>query len=420
MLAIAIVFTLIIICGQIFAYPSDLQNIVTGQFNESVRLHYPLTYVLFAPFFQFADRVTILGTSQHIAFGSTVCLVWIAWRIGKRWGTALSLRMILIEIGGFLCVNLVLFLMFLVVAFIPRPMARIHLDGKDLLAFNIHSHTSASWDARKSFSPMKNLLWHERAGFHANFITDHNVFHGSQEGRDLSLSRRPRPGMISMRGEELTLFRSHWILLGSRTRFYKKPHEIGYEGLNTFLQVVSPAKDQIVVASLPQYWRDHWDNVDDFIAWGVHGFEIVSASPRALDFPPRLRSQIVELCRKNNLLMMGGADSHGLGSTVYVWNLVRFPDWRGIPPEQLEEKLIKLLQQERFKAVQVVVRHKAVAPDRPWMLAFDPLLQVWEGARSLPKLQALSFLLWIWVPWTSVKLVRRRKPRTGDTSAIPS
>jgi len=235
------------------------------------------------------------------------------------------------------------------------------------------------------------------------------VIQGSVEGREISLSREPHPGMISMRGEEVSLFRSHWILLGNQTLLKKEQYDTGYGGIKSFLQKVSQEKEQIVIASLPQYWQDHWDNLDDFLAWGVQGFEIVTSSPRALDFTPRLRSRIVKMSKENNLLMVGGSDNHGWGSTVYVWNLVRFPNWRGIPPERREEELIQLLRQKRFNAVQVVVRHKAASPDHPWMLVVDPLLQIWEGARSLPFFQAVSILMWIWVPLTLPKLLRKMR-----------
>ncbi len=54
-----------------------------------------------------------------------------------------------------------------------------------------------------------------------------------------------------------------------------------------------------------------------------------------------------------------------------------------------------------------VVRHKAESPDHPWMLVVDPLLQIWEGARSPPIAHAVSFLIWIWVPLVLFRLVGR-------------
>ena len=406
---IAIVLTVAVVLGQVFGHPSDIKDIVTGQFNRGLRLHYPITYLLFAPFFQIADHLTILSTRQHIAFGSAVNLFWIGVRFLKLFGSPFSIRLFLIEVGKVLLLNLGFFLVFVAAVLVPRPMARLELDDKNWLAFNIHSHTHASGDGRDSFSPLKNMLWHERAGFHANFITDHNVIQGSLEGREISLNREPKPGMISMRGEEVSLFKSHWILLGNKTLLKKEKYDTGYSGIKSFLQKVSQAKDQIVIASLPQYWQDHWDDLDDFLVWGVQGFEIVTSSPHALDFPPRLRSRIVKMSRENNLLIMGGSDSHGWGSAVYVWNLVRFPNWRGIPPERLEEELIQLMRQKRFNAVQVVVRHKVVSPDHPWMLVVDPLLQIWEGSRSLPFWQAVSFLMWIWLPLTLPMLIQKMR-----------
>ena len=415
---IAIVLTVAIVLGQVFGHPSDIKDIVTGQFNRGIRLHYPITYLLFAPFFQVADHFTILSTRQHIAFGSAVNLFWIGVRFLKLFGSPLSIRLFLVEVGKVLLLNLGFFIVFVVAVFIPRPMARLALDDKDFLAFNIHSHSNASGDGRGSFSPLQNILWHERAGFHANFITDHNVIQGSLEGREISLNRKSKLGMISMRGEEVSLFRSHWILLGNKTLLENQKYRTRYQGIQSFVQKLSQARDQILIASLPQYWQKHWDNLDDFLAWGVQGFEIVTHSPRALDFPPRLRSRIVKMSRENNLLMTGASDSHGWGSTVYVWNLVRLPNWRGIPPDRLEEELIQLLRRERFNAVQVVVRHNPESPDHAWMLAVDPLLQIWEGVRTLPFAQAVSVLIWIWAPLGSYILVGRMRahPTVGSAN----
>ncbi len=416
-LTVAIALTVAIVLGQVFSYPSDIKDIVTGQFNHGIRLHYPLPYVLFAPFFQIADHLTILSARQHIAVGIAINLFWLGCRLLKLYRNPFTISLFLIEVGKVVLLNLGFFIVFLMAVLIPRPMARLQLDDKRLLAFNIHSHTHASHDARRSFSPLRNMLWHKRGGFHANFITDHNVIHGSIEGRDISLGHKPRPGIISMRGEEISLFRSHWILLGNKTLLKKEVYDTGYRGIKPFLQKVSQTWDQVVIASLPQYWQDHWENLDDFLAWGLQGFEIVTSSPRALDFPPRLRSRIVKVSGENNLLMTGGSDSHGWGSTVYVWNLVRFPNWRGIAPERLEGELIQLLKRERFNAVQVVVRHKAESPNDAWMLAVDPLLQIWEGSRSLPFAQAVSVLVWIWLPLGLYTIIGRMRAHAPLGSA---
>ncbi len=105
-LTIAIVLTVVIVLGQDFGYPSDIKDIVTGQFNKGIRLHYPITYLLFAPFFQIADHLSILSTRQHIAFGSAVNLFWIGFRSLKLFGTPFSIRLFLIEVGKVLLLNL--------------------------------------------------------------------------------------------------------------------------------------------------------------------------------------------------------------------------------------------------------------------------------------------------------------------------
>ncbi len=71
---IPVTLTIAIVLGQVFGHPSDIKDIVTGKFDRGIRLDYLLSYLLFAPFFQVADRLTILSTRQQIAFGSAVNL----------------------------------------------------------------------------------------------------------------------------------------------------------------------------------------------------------------------------------------------------------------------------------------------------------------------------------------------------------
>src|SRR5207237_986989 len=77
----------------------------------------------------------------------------------------------------------------------------------------------------------------------------------------------------------------------------------------------------IGIASLPEYWRNHWDDLDRFVTAGVDGFEIVNCAPRALGFPRPARARVLELARDHDLLAVGASDNHGWGKATCVWNL---------------------------------------------------------------------------------------------------
>src|SRR5205807_2219665 len=77
----------------------------------------------------------------------------------------------------------------------------------------------------------------------------------------------------------------------------------------------------IGIASLPEYWRNYWDDLDRFVAAGVDGFEIVNCAPKALGFPAPARARVLELARDHDLLVVGASDNHGWGRATCVWNV---------------------------------------------------------------------------------------------------
>src|SRR5258708_19272551 len=77
----------------------------------------------------------------------------------------------------------------------------------------------------------------------------------------------------------------------------------------------------IGIASLPEYWLHHWDDLDQFVTAGVDGFEIVNCAPKAIGFPATARARVLRLAEEHDLLAVGGRDNHGWGKVTCVWNL---------------------------------------------------------------------------------------------------
>lgn len=393
----AFIISAVIVIGQVFHYPSAVKDAVTGGFPEGIRLTYPWAYHLFAPFFQIADHFTILGKVQHFTLLAWLIGGWFLVRLFLQWGQSWNIRKVLAEAGRFLIYIVAVLGIVAAIVLLPRPMARLAADDPDILVVNFHSHSLHSWDGRKSFSAQRNLNWHARAGFHANFITDHNRIDGSKEGVRLTMENGSE-GILSMRGEEVSLFKSHWVLLGNEEVVDNSPYDRGPEGIERFLKDMRKDDQTIVIASLPEYWRYHRSELEEFVRWGVDGFEIINSAPQSLDFTSRSRSVVMDLCRRHDLIMTGVTDSHGWGSTVQVWNAVRLPDWRALERSAIEPALMGTLRKQRAKAVQVLVRVRSEPKDHRLWLALDPLLQIWEASRSMPLFQAVVSLIWLWLP----------------------
>src|SRR3989344_2580697 len=84
----------LIILGQLFHHPSEVRNLITGDFPDGIYLEYPSIYVLFSPFFQISDHLTILSLNQHIAFLLFLNGIWILSRILILYPAALAAKSI--------------------------------------------------------------------------------------------------------------------------------------------------------------------------------------------------------------------------------------------------------------------------------------------------------------------------------------
>jgi hypothetical protein len=150
----------------------------------------------------------------------------------------------------------------------------------------------------------------------------------------------------------------------------------------------------LAIASIPEYWRNHWDDLDDFVRAGVDGFEIANCAPKAIGFPDQARARIVTLARQHDLLVVGGSDNHGWGKVTCVWNLAS-PSAHG------------------YAANRVLVRPLVLVQGQ-WLAWSAPYTQPWFMLRSLTWPERMS-----WLTWILVVLIYRVTPRRdGDGGGI--
>ena len=179
-------------------------------------------------------------------------------------------------------------------------------------------------------------------GYGAAFITDHNRVENTEKAKAISRADWRQTGYRSLEGEEVSLWKTHLVVLDNHERIDNRPFDTDASRIQVFIHEMNRRKIP-VIASIPEYWFYHWNvgvstggTINDFVRWGINGFEIVNSAPKALDFPPAYRREIVELCRKNNLFMTGISDNHGYGYATAAWNAMRIPGWQAMDPDQLE------------------------------------------------------------------------------------
>lgn len=375
--------------GQVFRV-SPLKDAASGAPLDGWRFEPTWAHLLTTPLSMASDWAACMSLRQLIALLAWLLASWWLLRPFRR----LPWRGLRREAAGYALhvAGVIAFVAWTVLP--PRPMARLTRPpgAKDMLVADLHSHTSFSWDGRKSFTPERNLAWHRDAGYDATFITDHNRVEGSRLAFEASLLAWRATGVKALRGEELSLHDAHVVALGARERIDPDRYR-GPDGLLRFLAEAGPKHGALAVLSLPEYWRHHRDRLDSLASAGAAGFELANGAPKAADIPPSGRRRVVELCRARNLFLAAVSDNHGWAASACAWSLIRLPGHAAMEPEALERAVLARLG-TGFDAATAAERplHR---PEGRLGLVLDPVVNLWTLLRVLSPAQALVCFLYI-------------------------
>lgn len=388
--AIALAAGAVILAAQLFPL-APLRDAATGAPLEGWRLVPSAAHLLTTPISAAADWVTCLSRRQLRAFLAWFIGAWFLLRPLRAtpWrGRAREALGFFTHVAGVLA-----FAAWTVLA--PRPVSRLAkpAGASDVLVADLHSHTSHSWDAPRSFTPERNIGWHRAHGYDAAFVTDHNQFDGARLAFDASRLTWRETGFRALRGEELSLHGAHVVVLGNRERIDNEAYA-GPEGLRRFLGESRSRHGALALMSLPEYWDHHRDSLEELAAAGAAGFELANGSPKASELPPVGRERVVGLCRARNLFVAGVSDNHGWARSACAWSLIRLPGHEGLDPGRLEAALLERLSSGGFDAVTAAER-PVRRPGGALELGFDPLLNLWQCLRALSRAQALVCFLYI-------------------------
>ncbi len=367
---------------------SPLVDAVTGSVPGDADLDRPILYVMFAPLSTTLDALTFFSLARaEWALG-----VWIlalgAWGALHGWATPLSWqrRAVRGSIGPAVVILLVL-----AAVILPRPVPRLVTDagagggGGGGTVIDYHAHTNSSHDGRPGWTLAKLAAWHERQGFEATYVTDHNVVY------DGSLPLPPDISISLLPGVEWSVYEQHVVAIGP---VEPVPRDSFGESTARMVRIFAAIERQgaLSIASLPEYWRYHYNDLGAFVVAGVDGFEIVNCAPKALGFPPDLRRQVLRLAASHDLMVVGASDNHGWGQVTCVWNVSR-PGAQGFHTNRVFARPLALVQGDW----------------QPWTAG---VTQPWFLLRSLSWSERAS-----WLTWVVIILLYRAMPRREGQAA---
>jgi hypothetical protein len=426
-----------VVLGQILSL-NPLFDLVAGASPTDVHVSYPLGHVLLAPLTLLADWLNGSPARELKGFVAWAVATYVFVRLareGERRSRAERLRgwrLARREAGAALLGVAVLALYVAWGALAQRPIPRLATTDPGLLVFDPHSHTAASHDGRPGFDVAANAAWHARAGFDAAFVTDHNTARAARA----ALAQPPGAGAVLLPGIELSLNGLHLLALGTSADIPNAAYRDTWEATGRLIGMLAsgiipdsgatpadtaaprapagppvPATPPFLVASLPEYWRYHWGvDLGTLVRWGVRGFEIWTSAPRAMDFPERLRREVIARCRLDGLAMFAATDMHGLGYSATAWNVTRITGWRRLGARELSAVLVAKFRREGPDANRVIVLRRWI-PETPAQAVVAVPLNLVLVLRTASSPHAAALLGWIWIV-ALLSGLRRGRPRS--------
>lgn len=361
-------------------------------------------YVAGSPVFRWLDTITLLSVPQTIwlfvEFAMVVMALSPLWH--SRRGHALLSGIF------FLVLRLVVFVAIVegAVIALPRPVAWLEAADPDVVRVDFHSHTNASRDANKRFTPELNRDWHTAGGFDVAYITDHVRFGGAAK----AMSANPAhagDGLVVLSGMEGRYHRILSTILlgvtaGDTVAIDRKGHLLP--------KSISLGLDPVAIVAIPNGNIDSVSIMTPDSLPHFEAIELVDAAPRGLRQLDGEESRIRHIAAAKKLLLVASSNNHGWGHAVAAWNLLTIPGWRRMSPDLLERAIEQPFRDRQLDAVAIVKRLRP--RNHGYTLPFVLPNAAYLIVGSLSPIERISWLLWIWMITGLAYVMRSRHVST--------
>jgi hypothetical protein len=420
--------TALLIAGAIWPV-APLRDAATGAATDA-RLHLSPAFVVLAPLNNTLDALSLLSVREHAAVLVTLVAAYGAWRFSVSWSGRGADRGAVHEVQLLAIALVSLIAVYATGALVSRPMAAIELPARDsdLVTIDFHSHTNASHDGRKWFTPERNRAWHQAAGFDAAYISDHFTFAGADAGVRANPAHAGH-GTVVFSAIECLEGGEHVNVLGVTSADYALFNGRYLAPAAVDAAISAGRTPPVIIQTIPgPLGRVPRPGMAGVVP--VRAIEISDAAPRGLSDSDRNRTRILALADSLGLAIIAGSDNHGWGRTAAAWSVMRVPGWRALAPLALENKIENAIRSDGRRAVRVIERTRPVWPTDTaaqgisgWVsIAIGAprfLAQfVWQLAATRSWPERVSWLAWLWAA-VVFAMFRRRAGTVRTARAAP-
>ena len=385
--------------------PTPILNAETGRPVTDASLVHGVAYTVLAPLCTVLDALTLLSLKQHAALLITVVICVLVWRIVRSRFRATSF---LGELAVAALTLASIVVVYAVGALVPRPMAAIQMHDPNDVVIDFHSHTNASWDANKWFTPERNRAWHAAAGFDVAYISDHKSLVGANAG---ATGNPPiaGDGTVLLPALEARDQYEHIVAFGIDSTFKFDPKGNWHDPVrDSSLRIT--ATEPLLILTIPGNISKIPDNEKHGYA-RLYAVELSDAAPKGVGTIQRERAQIIRFADTLNLAVVAGSDNHGWGSTAAGWSVMQIPEWRGMTPPQLDSAIQRGIRIERRHAVRVYERHSPDAGSSATVTVLTVPLVIWRMMVDLDWPDRISWVGWIVLIASIATIPRSRAAR---------
>ncbi|MDD5021430.1 MAG: hypothetical protein PHR82_04720 [Endomicrobiaceae bacterium] len=283
-------------------------DIITNQSASLFYLQWPMERLFIEPFYAFSYYLLTMERTGYIF----ALLSWVVWIIVfviliSQYKKINGKQIIINSIFG------ILFFLSIVMFVIILPVPGPQLSGANLYkVFDIHSHTMSSKDAIGSVE--SNIKLHEKHGFTNFFITEHDNVKGFK-----TIPYNIKNEDFIFPGIQIRTTEGVSVLLLSKKQF-----SYDYFKEKSIKEIINLAHSKGMLVVMPHWWKWSEPPLQKIVDYGIDGFEIYNCGYRYLT--EEKRQSIIDICKKNNLMMFGTIDWHGYGYMTNVWTVVQKQD----------------------------------------------------------------------------------------------
>ncbi len=375
----------------------ELINAETGLRAKNVHLTAPLSAKIFAPFldfpfyfYNFAEPKLQLSSWLIWLLAIWLIVGFVKLRTPPLKKCLSLLRGIIVIIVSFLLFVLYLFLF-------PLPQYSLNTKNPNEIFLDLHSHTIYSHDGSATLE--RSILWHLNCGFDGWAITEHNWIGAAPLAQEEMLRKNSIDGFV-IAGQEINFNGSHINALGIKKDIDKNR----YESLSDLVKAVHRQKGAVIV---PHFWgkRKPPLSLEELAKTGVDGFEIAGYSSRPLK--PKLKKEIITLCKKYNLVMVGGSNWHGWGSFCDVWTGFRMDNRQKLNKKAHKKTILEALRKREVSRFRVITYPKKFYTKSHYI--FEPFIGTFSYLCSLDNWQRISWFFWVLIICSFLRSIKDKR-----------